>query len=529
MNSIRVANLKSIKDSGVIELKPITILVGRNSSGKSSLLRLFSLLRQSIEVRTRSPFLWYGQYVDFGSFKEALRHDADPQQIIFEFSFDLTDHLINSISLPKWSLNHIIKRLDSIKNSIIRIELTLSCFQEKTYISDIIITIGDDSITLSFDSEEKVKKFYVNDLNIISLTQEFDVLNIGKIIPSIKVKTTAEDSNKRRNYFDFVYGGTDDAIITALAKESFIIFHGNASRETRYRIVKRFGIEPLPQFSQNLLSIPATGIHFQTYVKMFAEKQFMKKIRNMTIASIVPSLLFIADEELSRVSNNVRSIAPVRATAERYYRKQDLGIEEVDYKGQNLAMYLSGLNENEMTSFQNWTNKNLKFYVSVKDSAGHIEISLQEKEGAIKYNLADSGFGYSQIIPIVAQLWSMINPSARNRVLQRQTTNFFTIEQPELHLHPSLQAKVSDLLIASITVAKEKDIKLKLIVETHSEAVINRIGNQIAKGKLSSQDVNIVIFEKKGPNESTEISVAEYDQEGYLKNWPYGFFEAEED
>lgn len=63
MNNIRLINFRNIADSGEIELKPLTILVGKNGSGKSSFLRLFPLLQQSMEVTKRDPFLWYNKKV----------------------------------------------------------------------------------------------------------------------------------------------------------------------------------------------------------------------------------------------------------------------------------------------------------------------------------------------------------------------------------------------------------------------------------------------------------------------------------
>jgi len=48
MDAIRIENLRSLTDTGFVELKPLILLVGQNSSGKSSFLRFFPLLRQSI-------------------------------------------------------------------------------------------------------------------------------------------------------------------------------------------------------------------------------------------------------------------------------------------------------------------------------------------------------------------------------------------------------------------------------------------------------------------------------------------------
>ena len=51
MDSIRIQNLRSLKDSGRIEIRPLVLLVGANSSGKSTFLRTFPLLKQSLEVK----------------------------------------------------------------------------------------------------------------------------------------------------------------------------------------------------------------------------------------------------------------------------------------------------------------------------------------------------------------------------------------------------------------------------------------------------------------------------------------------
>lgn len=49
MINIRLRNFRSLKDTGIIELKPLSLLIGKNSSGKSSFLRFFPLIQQSLE------------------------------------------------------------------------------------------------------------------------------------------------------------------------------------------------------------------------------------------------------------------------------------------------------------------------------------------------------------------------------------------------------------------------------------------------------------------------------------------------
>jgi AAA15 family ATPase/GTPase len=86
INGIGLQNFRSYVDKTFINLKPITVFVGKNSSGKSSLLRTFPLLRQSVEENTTGPILWYGRFVDFGDFTDVLSRNSENKEITFSFS-----------------------------------------------------------------------------------------------------------------------------------------------------------------------------------------------------------------------------------------------------------------------------------------------------------------------------------------------------------------------------------------------------------------------------------------------------------
>ena len=80
LKSLRLRNFRGFSEdenAPFLDLKPITILVGKNSSGKSSFIRSLPLLRQSVEANTTGPILWFGPYVDFGSFNQVLKKDAN--------------------------------------------------------------------------------------------------------------------------------------------------------------------------------------------------------------------------------------------------------------------------------------------------------------------------------------------------------------------------------------------------------------------------------------------------------------------
>lgn len=83
MDSIRLKNYRCLEDTGEMEIKPLTFLVGANSSGKSSFLKFFPLLKQSMRVKKRGVFLWTGNNVDLKDFKNTLRSGTDQMEISF--------------------------------------------------------------------------------------------------------------------------------------------------------------------------------------------------------------------------------------------------------------------------------------------------------------------------------------------------------------------------------------------------------------------------------------------------------------
>lgn len=69
------------------------------------------------------------------------------------------------------------------------------------------------------------------------------------------------------------------------------------------------------------------------------------------------------------------------------------------------------------------------------------------------------------------------------------------------------------------------DEKLRFIVETHSQSILNRIGRRIREGKINASDVNVIMFNKTFDMKNTEIQQISFNDKGQLEKWPYGFFD----
>jgi predicted ATP-dependent endonuclease of OLD family len=526
MEALRIENLRSLADTGFIDLKPVTLLLGQNSSGKSTFLRCFPLLRQSVEARTTGPILWYGRFVDFGSFSEAIRTSEQSQHIILHFRFTIS---------PKTIDPRIFLRRNTLEPSDLPVDFSLMIAGDddegSSQVSEILIKFAiEHTINLHFDQDGRVNRFIVNQSDFSQIGSRFqgNFQRFG-IVPTISERI-ADDveqppeiplPTRRRAFYE--------SLLTEVKK----LVHKNTKNETLARLINSIRIGSSNHMLKSMKENKSAPETWRDNVTSWSVNNLdFCRIRDLVIANAVSELLMLLDGYIVNFAVNSRYVAPVRATAERYYRIQNLAVDELDFQGQNLAMFLRNLTYRELRSFQEWTQSNFGFTPEVSASSGHISLKLREVGSTELFNLADKGFGFSQILPILTQLWVLVYQSGRKSTSpQRRSVSTpvtFTIEQPELHLHPYLQAQLVDAFLVSIKAARNIGIDLRLIVETHSETMVNRLGHRIANGDFDPKEINVVLFEKKSPDSSTLIRHSKYDKNGFLKDWPFGFFEPSE-
>lgn len=538
MDSIRVERLRCLGDTGYIQLKPITVLIGQNSSGKSSFLRILPLLKQSLESRTTGPILWSGRLVDFGNFEDAHQIGAE-DNIEFSFNFRLESRKF----IPGRDLSYFLfsGEATNILNTF-PITLTLQISENKkketTRTSRIFLQLEDSKIQLDFREDDSVTNFLVNSFNVLTLGNKYVTT---KFDSSLILPTITESEQKKEYDFEklsslspaFIrYRSRFRALFQALIDKTKETAHHATKLETIIQMALSFGLGNSENMLKDIQENNIAGKSWKNKTKNWTvETKDFKELRDLIIANAIPFILQQCDDTLANFSKNISYIGPVRATAERYYRTQDLAVDEVDYQGSNLAMFLRNLTDSEMRNFSTWTLDNFGFKPSITSSRGHISVKIRSKNSDKEPNVADTGFGFSQILPVITQLWLLsslpkgnIQPTSR---LVNRGTITYAIEQPELHLHPRLQGTLTDALVKSIKAAKEKKIQLRLMIETHSEVLVNRLGQLVAEGKISPDEINIVLFEPSDKLGEVTIRNAQFDSDGYLLNWPLGFFEME--
>jgi predicted ATPase len=117
------------------------------------------------------------------------------------------------------------------------------------------------------------------------------------------------------------------------------------------------------------------------------------------------------------------------------------------------------------------------------------------------------GFGISYVLPILVSGLIAVKDS------------YLVIENPEAHLHPSAQSKIGRFL------AMVASAGVNVIVETHSDHVLNGIQISVVKGEISYENVVVNFFSQKDDENQPHIDSISINKMGELSMWPKGFFD----
>jgi len=140
------------------------------------------------------------------------------------------------------------------------------------------------------------------------------------------------------------------------------------------------------------------------------------------------------------------------------------------------------------------------------------EVVVRTVHSPYDVNLTDVGFGVSQVLPVIVECFYV--PSGSTIIF----------EQPEIHLHPSVQAELADLFIDAAVHVREgsSERSVQLLVESHSEHFLRRLQRRIAEGRLSHDQVALYFCEPT--NEGARMRELKTDLFGNIRNWPDHFF-----
>ena len=139
------------------------------------------------------------------------------------------------------------------------------------------------------------------------------------------------------------------------------------------------------------------------------------------------------------------------------------------------------------------------------------EIVVEATSTGVKTNLPDVGFGVSQVLPVVVESFYAAPDST------------IVIEQPELHLHPRVQAFLANLFVEAVNAREDgEDRRVQFLIESHSEHFIYRLQRLIAEEVVKPEQVALY-FCRSGA-EGSIIEPLSLNADGDIVNWPENFF-----
>lgn len=434
LTRIAIQNFKSWRKTGDMRLAPITALFGTNSSGKTSLLQLLLMLKQTADSSDRSQVLNLGDersLVELGTFQEMLH------------AHDLTVPL-------KWEMDWTLPKPLEVEDPAKRKDMLFS--GDKLGFSASIIWHG---------SSEGLGRAVVSSMGYRFADTEFGMRPVA-------------DGKSEYNLY-----GT----------------------HTGFKFVRMQG-RPWK------LPPPAKCYGFPDQVRAYYQNAG-----------------FLSDFELKyeELFGRLFYLGPLRDYPKRQYSWAGTQPTDMGRRGEKVVDALLASREAGQTISLGRGRKRLTLEARVakwlKD-LGLIEsfavrpitpggklfqVWVRRHAKASEVLITDVGFGVSQILPVIALCYYAPEGS------------IVLLEQPEIHLHPAVQAGLADVFVDA---AQTRGIQI--VLESHSEHLLRRLQLRIAEEKLRADDTALYFCSTdKGESRLTPLQL---DMFGNIENWPKDFF-----
>jgi predicted ATPase len=157
-----------------------------------------------------------------------------------------------------------------------------------------------------------------------------------------------------------------------------------------------------------------------------------------------------------------------------------------------------------------WMNEffpGITLQVEPVPNANLVTLGIRTSNSTKFHRPQNVGYGISHVLPIVTAC------------LGARQGDLIMIENPEAHLHPAGQAKMGEFL------ARSANADLQIILETHSDHVLNGIRKSVKNGIIDPSRVAVHFFSRRDDSENAQVMSPLINKKGNLDQWPKGFFD----
>lgn len=518
---------------GEIQLKPITILLGSNSSGKTSLAQILLLMQQTVNATTQkynAALKLHGKYVSMGEVENLFKDKDLRNSLVLEFEFQSL-HLYNLMKRGilndfLYSLYEIYRRYYELsadfsnKGELSKFRKELETVRKSLNVEDVIeIEEVADSLIKNISDLEKITKY--KSIKEIEFYEKFlfrqtrdlrhmktyasinDLSTTLKLLSGIKKIT----SKKFTISYELKYNKAENRLqITSfrlINKNRLVLGLKFDIQKNSLDLINSDFIEE--SYLNNYNSTLHKFIDLQQSI-IYLFKERINESKYQFVTKIL-RILNIANNELTNNFNEDKlfHISPLRAEPKRFYFLDKANIDPL--AGDNIVELLKEDDE-LLAKVNDWLKIfNVKLGITeFKDIIHRLTVTQGGLE--LDLDITDVGFGISQILPVVVQGFLLKGKSLT------------IIEQPEIHLHPKMQSELADLFI---DIVKVKEYNKHLIIETHSEYLLKRLRLRIAEGVIPSEEVAIYFLESRTEDKEANIKEIKIHKNGSFK-WPEEFY-----
>jgi predicted ATPase len=334
--------------------------------------------------------------------------------------------------------------------------------------------------------------------------QSFERLDITTRI-STDFKEKISDVCKEKDIADLFSGDTLKDLIEWF--DSLKLGRGNKKSSLRSILERTALHELLKNVSDQKIAKDAEGLEYAS--------------NNLYIDSLEQATRYI----IRFFSSKIRYLGPLRAdpkAVQGYSSSSEL--DDVGIRGENAAAVYDA-NQNALVTWYNPYNKEVTKgklkdalncwanYLGVANQIGTnsgisgVSWQVTHLEGQKALPLIGVGVGVSQILPILVM--GLLSPP----------NSLLILEQPELHLHPSVQSKLGDFFVGLSKCGKQ------CIIETHSENLVNQIRYHIVEAEEDEKNNYLIYFASQNEEGATQFEKVQISSKGNILNWPEGFFD----
>ena len=488
-SKVSATNFRCFRECKNIPLAPITLLVGENSTGKSSFLAMLRMMGKAF-VEGGQPDFNEEPY-ELGAFDEIVTGRGGTGKKADHFTFGGT------VLLPQKTTDIDMGAEDSIHS------VKFNRSREINFETNFCRGMAGGVIVTG-------REFSIEEINFSQKINKKS--RLGSDVNFSKKNDFSKIMNKAINFIN--QNNSADEILSVSMKS--LLMHD---------LVRNAG-ESLP----NIEMFDRLFSHFDIIYSDFFPREEGEIIsiqigKFQEFQELVAKIIYHLDIVRGfSLSSFFYASAPIRSKPKRTY---DPRRTTSDPEGEYIPSLLAGICRSQPEEWKK-LKANIESFgkqsglfseidinnFGKKSGSGPFQLVVRSGKGKDKSpwrNLVDIGYGVSQILPLLVEIY------------REKEAKIFLLQQPEVHLHPSAQATLGTFFSDFVKDDKKirKDKRRQFVIETHSDYLVDRIRLEIRKKTIKPEDVSLLFFERKEMD--TKIHQIPLGEKGSPLEAPQGY------